>query len=184
MFFLFIQYLADILEQLLYQSPALCNSGTGIRCGRGRQGREPGFAAGTAGAQLRAPGIPVVIHANAEIGRVQTVAGAPETVSCKVFYWQTSATVHEVAANCTSATFEFQQKGELTTVREGRYVGEFENEQYQIHGKLRVLFPMIRELAGATDRAPAFHCGSLRNPIAVMRRRPPRSSASKPRCWT
>ena len=76
MFFLFIQYLADILEQLLYQSPALCNSGTGIRCGRGRQGREPGFAAGTAGAQLRAPGIPVVIHANAEIGRVQTVAGA------------------------------------------------------------------------------------------------------------
>lgn len=32
----------------------------------------------------------------------------------------------------------------------------------------RVLFPMIRELAGATDRAPAFHCGSLRNPIAVM----------------
>ena len=72
-------------------------------------------------------------------GVVQTVAGAPETVSCKVFYWQTSATVHEVAANCTSATFEFQQKGELTTVREGRYVGEFENEQYQIHGKLRVL---------------------------------------------
>lgn len=32
----------------------------------------------------------------------------------------------------------------------------------------RVLFPMIRELAAATDRAPAFHCGSLRNPIAVM----------------
>ena len=72
-------------------------------------------------------------------GVVETIAGEPETVTCKVFYWQTSATVHEVAANCTSASFEFQQKGELTTVREGRYVGEFENEQYQIHGKLRVL---------------------------------------------
>jgi regulator of cell morphogenesis and NO signaling len=33
----------------------------------------------------------------------------------------------------------------------------------------RVLFPMIRELATA-DTAPAFHCGSLRNPISVMLR--------------
>jgi regulator of cell morphogenesis and NO signaling len=31
----------------------------------------------------------------------------------------------------------------------------------------RVLFPMVRELAAA-DTAPAFHCGSLRNPISVM----------------
>ena len=31
----------------------------------------------------------------------------------------------------------------------------------------RVLFPMIRELAAATD-APSFHCGTLRNPIAAM----------------
>ena len=31
----------------------------------------------------------------------------------------------------------------------------------------RVLFPMIRELATATDM-PSFHCGSLRNPISVM----------------
>lgn len=33
----------------------------------------------------------------------------------------------------------------------------------------RVLFPMIRELAGATE-LPAFHCGSLENPISVMLR--------------
>lgn len=33
----------------------------------------------------------------------------------------------------------------------------------------RVLFPMIRELA-ASDTMPAFHCGSLRNPISVMMR--------------
>lgn len=33
----------------------------------------------------------------------------------------------------------------------------------------RVLFPMIRELASA-DTAPAFHCGSLGNPISVMLR--------------
>lgn len=31
----------------------------------------------------------------------------------------------------------------------------------------RVLFPMIRELAAATE-APSFHCGSLNNPISVM----------------
>jgi len=31
----------------------------------------------------------------------------------------------------------------------------------------RVLFPMIRELATATS-PPAFHCGSIRNPITVM----------------
>ncbi|MEO7371826.1 MAG: iron-sulfur cluster repair di-iron protein [Ilumatobacteraceae bacterium] len=31
----------------------------------------------------------------------------------------------------------------------------------------RVLFPMIRELASATD-VPSFHCGSLSNPISVM----------------
>ena len=33
----------------------------------------------------------------------------------------------------------------------------------------RVLFPMIVELAGASI-APAFHCGTLRNPVAVMLR--------------
>ena len=33
----------------------------------------------------------------------------------------------------------------------------------------RVLFPMIRELAVATS-PPAFHCGSIRNPISVMLR--------------
>lgn len=32
----------------------------------------------------------------------------------------------------------------------------------------RVLFPMVRELAAATT-APSFHCGSLGNPIGVMR---------------
>jgi regulator of cell morphogenesis and NO signaling len=31
----------------------------------------------------------------------------------------------------------------------------------------RVLFPMIRELAGATT-APSFHCGSVDNPIRMM----------------
>jgi regulator of cell morphogenesis and NO signaling len=31
----------------------------------------------------------------------------------------------------------------------------------------RVLFPMIRELAGATT-APSFHCGSVGNPIRMM----------------
>lgn len=31
----------------------------------------------------------------------------------------------------------------------------------------QVLFPMIRELAEATE-SPSFHCGTLRNPIAVM----------------
>jgi regulator of cell morphogenesis and NO signaling len=33
----------------------------------------------------------------------------------------------------------------------------------------RVLFPMIRELAVATS-PPAFHCGSIRNPISMMMR--------------
>ncbi len=33
----------------------------------------------------------------------------------------------------------------------------------------RVLFPMIRELATATE-TPDFHCGTLRNPISVMLR--------------
>lgn len=33
----------------------------------------------------------------------------------------------------------------------------------------RILFPMIRELAGAS-MPPTFHCGSLRNPISVMLR--------------
>lgn len=33
----------------------------------------------------------------------------------------------------------------------------------------RVLFPMIRELVNSTQ-APAFHCGTLRNPIGVMLR--------------
>jgi regulator of cell morphogenesis and NO signaling len=31
----------------------------------------------------------------------------------------------------------------------------------------RVLFPMIRELASASEM-PQFHCGTLRNPITVM----------------
>jgi regulator of cell morphogenesis and NO signaling len=33
----------------------------------------------------------------------------------------------------------------------------------------RILFPMIRSL-GETDGAPAFHCGSVANPVAQMER--------------
>jgi regulator of cell morphogenesis and NO signaling len=36
-----------------------------------------------------------------------------------------------------------------------------------LHKEEQMLFPMVRELAGA-DAAPTFHCGSLRNPISVM----------------
>ena len=36
-----------------------------------------------------------------------------------------------------------------------------------MHKEERVLFPMIRELATASA-LPAFHCGTLRNPIGVM----------------
>jgi hypothetical protein len=90
-------------------------------------------------------------------GIVQPRSGEPELLTCKVDYRQTSETVHRVAASCTSPSFAFEQTGELTTVREGRYVGEFENAQYQIHGKLRVLIsdeaPDAQALTFTSDQA-------------------------------
>jgi hypothetical protein len=90
-------------------------------------------------------------------GIVEPRSGEPETVTCKVDYRQTSATVHKVAAICTSPSFAFKQTGELTTVREGRYVGEFENAEYQIHGRLRVLIsgdaPDAQALTFTSDQA-------------------------------
>jgi hypothetical protein len=72
-------------------------------------------------------------------GIVKRSSGQPEPVTCKVKYRQTSATVHAVAAVCSTSSLKFRQTGELTTVREGSYVGEFENAEYQIEGRIRVV---------------------------------------------
>lgn len=57
---------------------------------------------------------------------------------------------------------------ELIEVR--RLYGELRDDlEPHLAKEERVLFPMVRELASA-DAAPAFHCGTLANPISVMLR--------------
>jgi len=55
---------------------------------------------------------------------------------------------------------------ELHEVRAGYRALEADLEPHLLKEE-RVLFPMIRELAAASA-PPAFHCGSLQNPISVM----------------
>ncbi len=70
----------------------------------------------------------------------------------------------ELAAKVENA--HGQNHGELHDVR-----SSYETLRYDLEPHLmkeeQILFPMIRELDGANG-APAFHCGSLSNPIGVM----------------
>jgi hypothetical protein len=71
-------------------------------------------------------------------GYVQPKNGERERVSCKVVYRQLNASVHAVTATCATASMKIVQTGQLTTVREGRYVGDFANLEYKIFGRVRV----------------------------------------------
>lgn len=72
-------------------------------------------------------------------GYVQPSNGAREKVTCKVNYHQLSDTVHSVKATCATASMKIVQTGEISTVREGRYVGDFANLEYKISGSVRVV---------------------------------------------
>jgi hypothetical protein len=72
-------------------------------------------------------------------GYVQPRNGARERVSCKVVYRRLNETVHTVTATCATASMKIVQTGELTTVREGRYIGDFANLEYKIFGRVRVI---------------------------------------------
>lgn len=72
-------------------------------------------------------------------GYVHPTNGEREKVTCRVTYHQTSDTVHSVKATCASASVKIVQTGELTTVREGRYIGDFSNAEYNISGSVRVV---------------------------------------------
>lgn len=72
-------------------------------------------------------------------GYVHPTNGQREKVTCRVTYHQTSETVHSVKATCASASAKIVQTGELTTVKEGRYIGDFTNAEYNISGSVRVV---------------------------------------------
>ncbi|MEZ5925672.1 MAG: hypothetical protein R3D57_14930 [Hyphomicrobiaceae bacterium] len=72
-------------------------------------------------------------------GYVQPRDGQRERVTCKVVYRQLNPTVHSVKATCATASMKIIQTGELSTVREGRYIGDLANLQYKIFGRVRVI---------------------------------------------
>jgi hypothetical protein len=72
-------------------------------------------------------------------GYVHPTNGEREKVTCRVVYHQTSETVHSVTATCASASAKIVQTGELTTVKDGRYIGDFTNKEYNISGSVRVV---------------------------------------------
>lgn len=72
-------------------------------------------------------------------GFVHPTNGQREKVSCRVTYHQTSDTVHSVKATCASASAKIVQTGQLTTVNESRYIGDFTNAEYNISGSVRVV---------------------------------------------
>ena len=71
-------------------------------------------------------------------GFVQPSNGQREKVTCKVNYHQLSDTVHSVKATCATSSMKIVQTGEISTVREGRYIGDFANLEYNISGSVRV----------------------------------------------
>lgn len=72
-------------------------------------------------------------------GYVQPTNGQREKVTCKVNYHQLNETVHAVKATCATASMKIVQTGEVSTVREGRYIGDFANLEYNVSGSVRVV---------------------------------------------
>lgn len=72
-------------------------------------------------------------------GYVQPSNGAREKVTCRVNYHQLNDTVHAVKATCATASLKIVQTGEVSTVREGRYIGDFANAEYNVSGSIRVV---------------------------------------------
>jgi hypothetical protein len=72
-------------------------------------------------------------------GYVQPANGERERVTCKVVYRQISDKLHSVTATCATASMKIVQTGELTTVREDRYIGDFANIDYKVFGRVRVV---------------------------------------------
>ena len=80
------------------------------------------------------------------------------------FLWEELPRLSELVAKITAV----HGVGHPELVDVGRIFAELRADfEPHLMKEERILFPMIRELAAAAE-APAFHCGSLRNPISVM----------------
>jgi hypothetical protein len=71
-------------------------------------------------------------------GYVVPKSGDRESVRCRVRFDKQSSKVYRVTANCSSATTNIVQTGEVLEVSGGRYVGDFYNPQYDISGRVKV----------------------------------------------
>lgn len=97
------------------------------------------FLALTTAAPLSAQAASLLEGSWSGTGYVHPTNGQREKVTCRVTYHQMSETVHSVKATCASASAKIVQTGELTTVKEGRYIGDFTNAEYNISGSVRVI---------------------------------------------
>jgi len=71
-------------------------------------------------------------------GYAQPNAGQRERLQCRVTYSRMNDTIYNVVAICATTAARIRQTGELVMVRPGLFVGDFNNQQYDISGRVRV----------------------------------------------
>lgn len=72
-------------------------------------------------------------------GVVKPKDGKAEKMRCRVRYNQESATVFSVNASCATSDLKVYQTGRILKVGNGKYVGDFYNDQWDVSGRVRVI---------------------------------------------
>ncbi len=78
-------------------------------------------------------------------GYVTPAKGKRENVRCKISYKRQTAKVFSVRAVCASPSAKVIQTGEVLKVKEGLYVGDFYNPDFDISGRVRVTISGSRQ---------------------------------------
>lgn len=71
-------------------------------------------------------------------GYAQPASGQRERLRCRVTYSRMSDKIYNVVAVCATTATKIRQTGELVMVRPGLFVGDFNNRQYDVSGRVRV----------------------------------------------
>ena len=72
-------------------------------------------------------------------GHARPTSGKRERLRCRITYSRMSSKIYNVVAICATTAAKIRQTGELVKVRPGLYVGDFNNRDYDISGRVRVI---------------------------------------------
>lgn len=84
-------------------------------------------------------------------GFIKPNTGEKEKVFCKISYNKETNTVYRLRADCASTSIKLVQTGSILKVRDGRYVGDFHNIEYDLSGRVRIVVNGTRQTLTLTS---------------------------------